>query len=214
MWQVSKRADPDQTRRRRRCGWSGSTLIAYVRRSLFAWRWSYRQIFPTSHIFCWLKATTYMYQHQPFNAKRKRVCYWHRITTVYVISYWNLFSIVKNKRYNTIWSSTQHNNICGMCICISRSMFLDNAFWSSTKHNNICGMYICIARSMYLGNTIWSSTQHNNSCGMYICIFRSMFLDIEQRIVRPEFQFSLREWKSFWQHWCHLEKCMCSARAL
>ena len=39
MWQVSKSADPDQTRRRRRGGWSGSTHFAYVRRSLFAWHW-------------------------------------------------------------------------------------------------------------------------------------------------------------------------------
>ena len=39
MCRVSKSADPDQTRRRRRCGWSGSTLFAYVRTSLFAWLW-------------------------------------------------------------------------------------------------------------------------------------------------------------------------------
>ena len=38
LW-LSKSADPDQTRRRRRGGWSGSTLFAYVRRSLFACRW-------------------------------------------------------------------------------------------------------------------------------------------------------------------------------
>ena len=41
MWQVSKSADPDQTPRQRRGGWSGSTLFAYVQRSLFAWRWLY-----------------------------------------------------------------------------------------------------------------------------------------------------------------------------
>jgi len=41
MWRVSKSADPDQTRRRRRCGWSRSTLFRYVRRSLFAWRWPF-----------------------------------------------------------------------------------------------------------------------------------------------------------------------------
>ena len=44
MWRVSKSADSDQTRRRRRGGWSESTLFAFVRRSLFAWRWSYRLI--------------------------------------------------------------------------------------------------------------------------------------------------------------------------
>jgi len=38
---VSKSADPDQTLRGRRSGWSGSTLFAYVLRSLFAWRWPY-----------------------------------------------------------------------------------------------------------------------------------------------------------------------------
>jgi len=41
MWRVSKSADPDQTRRQRRGGWSGSTLFTYVRRSFFAWRWPY-----------------------------------------------------------------------------------------------------------------------------------------------------------------------------
>ena len=41
MWRVSKGADPDQTLRQRRSGWSGSTLFAYVRRSLFAWRWPF-----------------------------------------------------------------------------------------------------------------------------------------------------------------------------
>ena len=40
MLLLSKSADPDKTRRRRRGGWSGSTLFAYVWRSLFAWRWS------------------------------------------------------------------------------------------------------------------------------------------------------------------------------
>ena len=41
VWRVSESADPDQTRRRRRSGWSGSTLFVYVQRSLFAWRWPY-----------------------------------------------------------------------------------------------------------------------------------------------------------------------------
>jgi len=41
MWRVSKSADSVQTRGRRRGGWSWSTLFAYVRRSLFAWRWPY-----------------------------------------------------------------------------------------------------------------------------------------------------------------------------
>jgi len=41
MWRVSKSEDPDQTLRRRCGGWSWSTLFAYVRRSLFAWRWPY-----------------------------------------------------------------------------------------------------------------------------------------------------------------------------
>ena len=44
MWEVSKSADSEQTRRRRRGGWSESTLFAYVRRSLFAWRWPYMYI--------------------------------------------------------------------------------------------------------------------------------------------------------------------------
>ena len=42
MWLVSKSAAPNQTRRQRRSGWSGSTLFAYVRRSLFASRWSFK----------------------------------------------------------------------------------------------------------------------------------------------------------------------------
>ena len=41
MWRVSNNADPDQTRRRRRGGWSWSSLFACVRTSLFAWRWPY-----------------------------------------------------------------------------------------------------------------------------------------------------------------------------
>ena len=36
MYEVSKSADPDQTLRQRRGGWSGSTLYANVPRSLFA----------------------------------------------------------------------------------------------------------------------------------------------------------------------------------
>ena len=39
IWWVSKSADPDQTLRQRRSGWSGSTLFAYFWRSLFAWSW-------------------------------------------------------------------------------------------------------------------------------------------------------------------------------
>ena len=42
LW-LLKSADPNQTRRLRRGGWSGTTLFVYVRRSLFEWRWSIMQ---------------------------------------------------------------------------------------------------------------------------------------------------------------------------
>ena len=51
MWLLSKSANPGQTRRRRRSGWSGSTLFAYVRRSLFAWGWQYHLWTCKSHVF-------------------------------------------------------------------------------------------------------------------------------------------------------------------
>jgi len=47
---LSKSADPDQTQRRRRGGWSRCTLFAYVRRSLFAWRWPFVPIQQRFHI--------------------------------------------------------------------------------------------------------------------------------------------------------------------
>ena len=69
MWRVSKGADPDQMLRRKRGGWSGSTLFAYVPKSLFAWRWPY-SIFNSLSAF---KSVVWDYFHILLNISFKKI---------------------------------------------------------------------------------------------------------------------------------------------
>ena len=110
MWRVSKSTDPDQTLGRRRSGWSGSTLFAHVRRSLFAWRWPFVKI-----DFCWAIFAEIMVFRQ-----KSSITKGHFIAKFWSFFHGKFYTMKHSYSYWLIQKVDQLNIILEYCVHLNR----------------------------------------------------------------------------------------------